>query len=74
MTYRDPSNIREHAIKVRFNDREHDLVEAWVNYTGEELAPLIRKWVLEQAQLDLGSVQAESEGPQMSPLRTREGP
>lgn len=69
MAYRDPSMIREHAVKVRFNDREHELVNAWVNYTGEELAPLIRKWVLEQAQLDFDAITSESEGPQMSLLR-----
>lgn len=69
MAYRDPSLIREHAVKVRFNDREHDLVQAWVNYTGEELAPLIRKWVLEQAQLDIDATHAEGEGPQLSLLR-----
>jgi hypothetical protein len=67
--YRDPSNIRKHTAKVRFNDREHDLVQAWVNYTGGELAPLIRKWVLEQAQLDLGLNETESEGTKLSLLR-----
>lgn len=52
--YADPENIRDHAIKVRFNDREHDLVKAWVNYSGQQMAVMVRQMILEQAAIDLG--------------------
>ncbi len=69
MAYRDPSLIRDHVVKIRLNDREHELLEAWANYTGEEKAALVRNMVLEQARLDLDAMHAESEGPQFSLLR-----
>jgi len=66
--YASPENIRDHAIKVRFNDREHDLVKAWVNYTGQQMAVLVRQMILQQAAIELGldsaSGSAASEGTQ----------
>jgi hypothetical protein len=54
MTYAATENIRDHAIKVRFNDREHELVKAWVNYTGQQMAVLVRQMILQQAAVELG--------------------
>jgi len=51
--YADPSKIREHVVKVRFNDAEKALIQAYVSYTGEEMAPLLREMLLEQAKLVL---------------------
>ncbi len=70
--YIDPSLIREHVVKLRFNEREADLINAWVNYTGQQKAALLREMLLEQAKLDLGmhSVQVVhvNEVPQLSLL------
>lgn len=52
--YADPSQIRQHTIKLSFNELENDLIQAWVNYAGGQKAALIRELVLEQARLDLG--------------------
>lgn len=64
--YTDPSLIREHVVKLRFNDREAELINAWVNYTGQQKATLLREMLLEQARLDLETTLAGSEGPQRS--------
>lgn len=47
--YSDPSLIRRHEVKLRFNDREADLVNALVAYTGEEKAAFIRGLIVERA-------------------------
>lgn len=52
--YTDPSLVRDQVVKVRFNDQEAALVDAWVNYTGQQKAAFIRDLILEQARLDLG--------------------
>lgn len=52
--YTDPSLVRDQVVKVRFNDQEAALVDAWVNYTGQQKAAFIRELILEQARLDLG--------------------
>lgn len=52
--YADPSLIRDHVIKMRLNDAEAALIEAWVNYTGQQKAPLLREMLLDQARADLG--------------------
>lgn len=52
--YSDPTRIRSHTIKVRLSDRENDLIDALVNYTGEQKAVLIREMVLEAAASALG--------------------
>lgn len=64
--YTDPSLVREHVVKLRFNDREAELINAWVNYTGQQKATLIRQMVLEQARLDLEATLGGSEAPQRS--------
>lgn len=64
--YSDPSLIREHVVKLRFNDREAELINAWVNYTGQQKAALLREMLLEQARLDLEATAGASEGPQRS--------
>lgn len=52
--YADPSLIREHVVKIRLNDNEAELINAWVNYTGQQKAVLLRDMLLEQAMLDMG--------------------
>ena len=52
--YADPSLIREHVVKIRLNDREAELIDAWVNYTGQQKAVLLREMLLEQAVMDMG--------------------
>lgn len=72
--YTDPSFIREHVVKIRLNDQEQDLIDAWVNYTGQQKAVLLRQMLLEQATLDMGINPAQqiqqSEGPQLALFRT----
>jgi hypothetical protein len=64
--YTDPSLIREHVVKLRFNDREAALINAWVDYTGQQKAALLREMLLEQARLDLEATLAGNEAPQRS--------
>ena len=64
--YTDPALIREHVVKLRFNDREAELINAWVNYTGQQKAALLREMLLEQARLDLEATMGGSEVPQRS--------
>lgn len=52
--YADPANIREHVVKIRLNEREAELITAWVNYTGQQKAVLLREMLLEQAVIDMG--------------------
>jgi hypothetical protein len=54
VAYTDPSNIRDHVVKIRLNDREAELIQAWVNYSGEQKAVLLREMLLKQAQIDMG--------------------
>lgn len=70
--YSDPANIREHVVKLRFNENEHALIDAWVNYTGQQKAAFLREMLLEAARLDLfaqpnsGASTSAVEGPQMA--------
>jgi hypothetical protein len=72
--YADPSLIREHVVKIRLNDNEAELINAWVNYTGQQKAVLLRDMLLEQARLDmaatLGQVPMQAEVPQLALFRT----
>lgn len=52
--YADPSKLREHVVKIRLNDAEANLIDALVNYTGEQKAALLRELLLEQAKAVLG--------------------
>lgn len=47
--YADPARIRKHVVKLRFSDEEHALIQALVNYTGEQTATLLRDLALERA-------------------------
>jgi hypothetical protein len=62
--YTDPSLVREHVVKLSFNEREAELINAWVNYTGQQKAAFLREMLLEQARLDLEAQMVGSEGPQ----------
>lgn len=68
--YTDPSLIRDRVIKIRLNDPEAELIDAWVNYTGQQKAALLREMLLEQARLDMGldatGMPAQQEVPQAS--------
>jgi hypothetical protein len=64
--YADPSLIREHVVKLRLNDPENELITAWVNYTGQQKATLLREMLLEQARLDLAGAMQSGEVPQLS--------
>ena len=64
MAYTDPTEIREHVVKLRFNDREFNLLRALAEYNGQQPAVLYRTLLLEQAQLDLAASLASMEGPQ----------
>lgn len=64
MAYSDPSLIREHVVKLSFNDRESELINAWVNYTGQQKAAFLREMLLEQARLDIEASLGANEGPQ----------
>lgn len=70
--YADPSNLREKYVKLSFNDLEHDLIQAWVNYRGGQKAAFLRELLLEQARLELGmdaaGNQQQNERPQMTLL------
>ena len=68
--YADPSFIREHVVKLRLNENEAALIDAWVRYTGQQKAVLLREMLLEQASLNMGldsaQAQAANEGPQQN--------
>lgn len=53
--YSDPSKIRANVVKIRLNDAESALVDAIVNFTGEQKASLLREMLLEQARIVLGA-------------------
>jgi hypothetical protein len=73
--YADPALVREHVVKLRLNDTEAELIDALVNYTGQQKAPLLRDLLLEQARMVLtgeanyGAASAATEGPQMALFR-----
>ena len=47
--YADPILIRDHPVRVYFNEQEAKLVDALTEYTGEQRAVLIRNLILDQA-------------------------
>lgn len=73
--YTDPSLIRENVVKLRLNETEADLIDALVNYTGQQKAPLLRDLLLEQARLVLAGeanyapASQQNEGPQLALFR-----
>ena len=68
--YADPSLIRDHVVKIRLNDNEADLIDAWVKYTGQQKAALLREMLLEQAALDMGMQSAIAAGANEAPQLT----
>jgi uncharacterized protein YpbB len=72
--YADPALIRDHVVKIRLNDQEAELINAWVNYTGQQKAALLREMLLEQARLDMQAnfalMSAQQEVPQLGLFRT----
>ena len=72
--YSDPSLIRENVVKLRLNENEADLIDAWVKSTGQQKAVLLREMLLEQARLDMGMDSANAtyanEVPQQLLFRT----
>ena len=73
--YADPSLIREHVVKLRLNEPEAELIDALVNYTGQQKAPLLRDLLLEQARMVLAGeanyapAAHQNEGPQLALFR-----
>lgn len=67
--YTDPSQIRGNVVKLRFNDHEAALIDAYVNYTGQQKAAFLRELVLVAAQralvTDIAAAQGTAEGPQL---------
>jgi hypothetical protein len=51
--YGDPALIRVHTVKLRLNEQENALVDALVDYTGQQKAALMRDLLLEQVRLAL---------------------
>ena len=47
--YGDPTLIRDHVVKLRLNDHEAALVNAIVDYTGQQKAALLRELLIEKA-------------------------
>ncbi|HHW4674906.1 MAG TPA: plasmid mobilization protein, partial [Xylella fastidiosa subsp. pauca] len=47
--YADPTHIRSHPVKVRFNDAEHALINALAHYNGMQPAALVRALALSVA-------------------------
>lgn len=41
--YSDPAHIRTHEVKIRLNDKEALLLEAYSDYTGVQRAALARE-------------------------------
>lgn len=52
--YSDPTKIRKHQIKIRLSDEEEKLIQALVDYTGEQKAVLVRELALSEAANSLG--------------------
>lgn len=44
--YQDVALIRTHEIKLRLNDKEAALIEAFAAYTGGQKAALVRELIL----------------------------
>jgi hypothetical protein len=70
MAYADPANIREREVRLRLNEREWGLVRSLVDYTGQQMGPLLREMLLSHASLvlsgqaDVALSRASSEAPQ----------
>lgn len=75
--YADPSLIRDVVIKVRLNEKEENLLDAVVAYTGQQKSTLMRELFIESAmrvlsgQSDIESPQLAFQEPQMSTFQPR---
>ncbi|MBC3911578.1 hypothetical protein [Undibacterium umbellatum] len=47
--YHDPKCKRDRRLTLRFDDYEHNLIQALANYQGEQPASLLRQMVLREA-------------------------
>lgn len=45
--YTNPKGIREHEVKIRFNEEEAILIDGLVNFLGTQKAVFIREMALE---------------------------
>lgn len=72
MAYTDPSLIRKHTVKLSFNDNEAALVNAFVQFTGEEKAAFLRALILDRANEVLGGHGGQSAPAPMEMRRTTE--
>lgn len=45
--YTNPAGIRDHEVKVRFNEAEEKLIESIVDYLGSQKAVFVREMALE---------------------------
>jgi predicted DNA-binding protein len=52
--YSDPTKLRSNVVKIRLSDEEHRLIQALVDYSGEQKAPLLRELIINQALSVLG--------------------
>jgi hypothetical protein len=52
--YPDTKRIRRNRLTLRFDDYEHDLIQALANYQGEQPSTLLRQLVLREAAAALG--------------------
>ena len=48
--YSDPTKIRSHIVKIRLSDEEDRLVQAFVEWSGEQKAALLRELILQQVR------------------------
>jgi hypothetical protein len=75
--YADPSLIRDVVIKVRLSEKEVNLLNAVVEYTGQQKSTLMRELFIEQARLvlsgqaDIGASGHLFQEPEMSTLQAR---
>lgn len=67
--YSDPSKLRTNVVKVRFSDEEARLIQALVDYCGEQKAPLLRELIIEQALSVLGTHDTHVATPTSLPLQ-----
>lgn len=67
--YSDPTRLRRNVVKLRFSDEEVALINAWVNYTGDQKATLLRELVLSEVAGVLGANNGVSQAASVAPLQ-----
>lgn len=53
MAYADKNLIREKEVRLRLNEREWNVVRSVVEYTGQQMGPMLREMLLSHAELVL---------------------